>query len=66
MKFWTPFLVVVNWGILGGLLSSVAWIAYYLFWKPNPGYVTIFSISTVVAAIFFVAYLRFIKFMERP
>ena len=65
MKFWTPFLVVVNWGILGGLLSSVAWIAYYLFWNPSPGYVTIFSISTVVAAILFVAYLRFIKFMER-
>lgn len=66
MNFLTPFLAAVRWGILGGLLSSGAGIAHYLFWNPNSGFVTIFSISTVVAAILFVAYLRFIKFMERP
>jgi MFS family permease len=64
----------VNWRLLsfagvsflGTLLSSVLWIAYYLWWKPNPHYVTLFTIAGGLNVAMFLLYLHFIKYMERP
>jgi MFS family permease len=50
---------------LGGLLGSLAWVAYYVWWETNLRYAVIFSMAAGISSIVFMIYLRFIKFMER-
>jgi maltose/moltooligosaccharide transporter len=64
----------INWRLLsfvgltftGTLIGSVIWIAYYLWWSPNPRYALYFALALGGNVLMFLAYLRFVKFMERP
>jgi hypothetical protein len=59
-------LLIVGWSFLGGLLGAATWISYYIWWEQNLRYVTIFSMAAGIGVALFLAYLCFIKFMERP
>jgi maltose/moltooligosaccharide transporter len=59
-------LLVVGWSFLGSLLGWMAWIGYYTWWEKNPFYTMVFAIGAAILVVLFIAYLRFIKFMERP
>ena len=65
-KVLTGPVVVIGIAWLGSVLGGLAWWAYYSFYDPQPRYAIIFLISVVVAVVLFGAYLRFLKFMERP
>ncbi len=51
---------------VGGILGAVAWIVYYIHFEPRPDYVRIFLIAIGVNTLLYLAWLRFMKFMERP
>ncbi len=46
--------------------GAMIWIAYYLWWSPNPRYAQYCAIALVGNVLMFLAYLRFVKYMERP
>jgi Na+/melibiose symporter-like transporter len=50
----------------GGILALLVWIGYYAHFVPKPDYVRIFAIALAINTALFFAYLRFMKFMERP
>ncbi len=50
----------------GGILATIAWIVFYTRWEYNPYNATIFAIAGGISIVLFLAYIRFIKFMERP
>jgi MFS family permease len=50
----------------GGLVCTVIWVAYYVWWNPNPRYAWLFGISGLSSVPLFWLYLRCVKFMERP
>jgi hypothetical protein len=54
----------ISW--LGGLLGSLTWVSYYTWWEPNTRYAIVFGVAACLSTLLFLAYLRFIKFMERP
>ena len=49
--------------MIAGLL---VWIGYYAHFVPKPDYVPFFAIALGINIVLFLAYLRFMKFMERP
>ena len=51
---------------LGGVLSSLTWAGYYTWWEHNARYAMVFGVAACISTLVFLAYLRFIKFMERP
>lgn len=51
---------------VGSVLGSLVWIGYYSHFVPKPEYVKIFSLALGINTALFFAYLRFMKFMERP
>lgn len=51
---------------VGGILGSLVWIGYYSHFVPKPEYVRIFALALGINTALFFAYLRFMKFMERP
>jgi hypothetical protein len=57
------FSVIQIVGMIGGLL---VWIGYYAHFVPKPDYVPIFLLALCINIVLFLAYLRFMKFMERP
>ena len=60
-----PVIVIgITW--IGGMLGTLTWWAYYSFFDPNPRYAIVFLIAAILGAVLFGAYLRFLKFMERP
>lgn len=59
-------LLIMGWSVLGGLLGSLTWISYYIWWEHNVRYATTFAVAAVTGLILFLACLRFVKFMERP
>jgi len=50
----------------GGILGTIAWIVYWIHFEPRPDYVKIFLVALVVDTTLYIAWLRFMKFMERP
>ena len=47
-------------------VSSCVWIGYYLFRERNLHHVAVFSVALAVNLVLYLAYVRFVKFMERP
>ena len=50
----------------GYLVNSGTWLGYYIVKEPNTHHAAVFAISFGVLVILYLAYLRFVKFMERP
>lgn len=58
--------MIVGWSSLGVLLGLMTWISYYTWWDHNPHNALVFAIAAGSGVVVFLAYLRFVKFMERP
>jgi hypothetical protein len=50
----------------GYLGASLFFVYYFHFTVRNPGNAVIFGVLSVLLLVFFAAYLRFLRFMERP
>lgn len=50
----------------GGILGNLVWIGYYVHFVPKPDYVKVFALTICINIALYFAYLRFMKFMERP
>jgi hypothetical protein len=61
-----PLIGVAALSFLGILGSFITWIVYYTRFNPDPYSAKVFAIAAAVSIALFVAYLCFIKFMERP
>ena len=59
-------LLIAGWSALGGLLGSASWLCYYIWWEYNLHHATVFAIAAGISVVIFVAYVRFVKYMERP
>lgn len=58
-------LCVVALGFVGVLLSSLAYVAYYVFWAHETHGTMVMLTATGVNVALFLAFVRFLKFMER-
>jgi len=50
----------------GLVLGTCVWIGYWMVYQPRPDYVRIFILALLVNIALYIAYLRFMRFMERP
>ncbi len=57
---------IVGVGFIGGILGTIAWVLFYTYWQPDSWNAWIFAIAGMISIVLFAAYVRFIKFMERP
>ena len=61
---WKLVLITVL-AILGPLLTHVVWMFYYVRVEPNRHHALVWGLSLAITALLYLAYLRFLKFMER-
>jgi maltose/moltooligosaccharide transporter len=50
----------------GGVLGTCVWISYWTIYDPRPDYVRCYVVALVTGVAIYIAYLRFMKYMERP
>jgi maltose/moltooligosaccharide transporter len=57
---------VIALGFAGGVLSGLAYVVYYVFWAHETHGAVVMLTATGVNVVLFLAFVRFLKFMERP